>query len=119
VLKTRTIQLKNLLATADLLHHSERLLKLSARLRDERLDLARAAELHREARVLYEEKGLAGIEAVDEQMRSLGEAADKLRAEAVAAAERGMDGSNQNDIWIGLQVSGHLIFRPSSLFGSV
>lgn len=107
MLKTRTIQLKNLLATADLLHHSERLLKLSARLRDERLDLARAAELHREARVLYEEKGLAGIEAVDEQMRSLGEAADKLRAEAAAAAERGMDGSNQNDIWVGLQVSGH------------
>ncbi|KAJ4772572.1 Conserved oligomeric Golgi complex subunit 5 [Rhynchospora pubera] len=104
VLKTRTIQLKNLLATADLLHHSERLLKLASRLRDERLDLARAAELHREARVLYEEKELAGIEAVDEQMRSLGEAADKLRAEAAAAAERGMDGSNQNDIWIGLQV---------------
>ncbi|KAF3336814.1 conserved oligomeric Golgi complex subunit 5-like isoform X1 [Carex littledalei] len=104
VLKTRTIQLKNLLATADLLHHSERLLKLAARLRDERLDLARAAELHREAKVLYEEKGLAGIEAVDEQMRTLGEASGKLRAEAAAAAERGMDGSNQNDIWVGLQV---------------
>jgi conserved oligomeric Golgi complex subunit 5 len=88
------IQLKNLLTTADLLHHSERLLKLSARLRDERLDLARAAELHRETRVLYEDKGLAGIEAVDEQVRSLGEAADKLRAEATAAAEKGMDGSN-------------------------
>ncbi|KAJ3676235.1 hypothetical protein LUZ60_003647 [Juncus effusus] len=104
VLKSHTIQLSNLLATADLLHHADRLLRLAARLRDERLDLARAAELHREVRVLYEEKGLAGIEAVDDEMRRLGEAAGKLRAEAAAAAERGMDGSNQNDIWCGLQV---------------
>ncbi|KAF3330187.1 Golgi transport complex subunit 5 [Carex littledalei] len=59
MLKTRTIQLKNLTATSDLLYHSEKLLKLAAKVRDKRLDQRRKSELYREARVLYEEKGLA------------------------------------------------------------
>ncbi|KAF3337289.1 Conserved oligomeric Golgi complex subunit 5 [Carex littledalei] len=69
MLKTRTIQLKNLTATTDLLYHSEKLLKLAAKVRDKRLDQRRKSELYREARVLYEEKGLAGIEVVDEQIK--------------------------------------------------
>nr|CAD1828340.1 unnamed protein product [Ananas comosus var. bracteatus] len=107
-LRAHSLQLSHLLAAADLLHHSSRLLRLSARLRlrdsDARLDLARAAEIHREIRQIYDERGLAGISAVEDEMRWLADAEAALRADAAAAVERGMDASNQNDVWGGLQV---------------
>jgi conserved oligomeric Golgi complex subunit 5 len=67
-------------------------------------DLARQAELHREIRVLYEEKSLAGINAVDEEMHKVDADALKLRSEASAVIDRGVAESNQNDVWSGLQV---------------
>jgi conserved oligomeric Golgi complex subunit 5 len=67
-------------------------------------DLARQAELHRDIRVLYEEKNLAGINAVDEEMCKVNAAASKLRSEASAVIDRGVSESNQNDVWCGLQV---------------
>ncbi|GJM88432.1 hypothetical protein PR202_ga04492 [Eleusine coracana subsp. coracana] len=98
--------LSSLLATADLLLHSHRLVRLSSRLlaSSPAPDLARQAELHREIRVLYEEKNLAGINAVDEEMRKVDAAASKLRSEASAVIDRGLAESNQNDVWCGLQV---------------
>ena len=67
-------------------------------------DLARQAELHREIRLLYEEKNLSGINAVDEEMRKVDAAASKLRSEASTVIDRGVADSNQNDVWCGLQV---------------
>nr|CAB3465413.1 unnamed protein product [Digitaria exilis] len=98
--------LSSLLATADLLLHSHRLVRLSSRLlaSTPAPDLARQAELHREIRLLYEEKNLSGIIAVDEEMRKVDAAASKLRLEASAVIERGVAESNQNDVWCGLQV---------------
>ncbi|XP_072984460.1 conserved oligomeric Golgi complex subunit 5 [Typha latifolia] len=102
-LLSHSLQLSHLLASADLLHHSSRLLKLASRLRDT-TDLARAAEIHREIRQLYDERGLDGISVVEDEMRLLAETGARLRSDAAAAVERGMDNSNQNDIWCGLQV---------------
>uniref|UniRef100_A0A0D9ZYG7 Conserved oligomeric Golgi complex subunit 5 n=1 Tax=Oryza glumipatula TaxID=40148 RepID=A0A0D9ZYG7_9ORYZ len=98
--------LSTLLSTADLLLHSHRLVRLSSRLLTSTPppDLARQAELHREIRLLYEEKNLAGINAVDEEMRKVDAAASKLRSEASAVIDRGIAESNQNDVWCGLQV---------------
>ncbi|KAL5232509.1 hypothetical protein ABZP36_031285 [Zizania latifolia] len=98
--------LSSLLATADLLLHSHRLVRLSSRLLNSSPapDLARQAELHREIRLLYEEKNLSGINAVDEEMRKVDAAASKIRSEASAVIDRGVAESNQNDVWCGLQV---------------
>ncbi|CAL9171740.1 unnamed protein product [Musa hybrid cultivar] len=111
VVRTHTLQLSNLHAAADLLASAARLLRLSRRLRDlvavgppDRLDLAKAAEMHREIELLYQERGLSGISVVEEEIRWLSETGNRLRAEAMKAVERGMDESNQNDIWCGLQV---------------
>jgi conserved oligomeric Golgi complex subunit 5 len=67
-------------------------------------DLACQAELHREIRLLYEEKNLAGINAVDEEMHKVDAGASKLRSEASTVIDRGVAESNQNDVWCGLQV---------------
>ncbi|KAG8085389.1 hypothetical protein GUJ93_ZPchr0010g9868 [Zizania palustris] len=98
--------LSSLLATADLLLHSHRLVRLSSRLLNSSPapDLARQAELHREIRLLYEEKNLSGINAVDEEMRKVDAAASKIRSEASTVIDRGVAESNQNDVWCGLQV---------------
>ncbi|WOK96026.1 conserved oligomeric Golgi complex subunit 5 [Canna indica] len=109
--RAHTLQLSNLHAAADLLASAARLLRLSRRLRDlvdggppDRLDLAKAAEMHREIELLYQERSLAGISVVEDEIRWLSETGGRLRAEAMKAVERGMDEYNQNDIWCGLQV---------------
>ncbi|KAI0495189.1 hypothetical protein KFK09_025339 [Dendrobium nobile] len=110
LVRAHTIQLSNLHAAADLLNSSARLLRLSKKLRDvmaqptDRLDLAKAAEMHRDIELLYEERGLAGISAVEDEIRWLSETGNQLRSQAMKAVERGMDEHNQNDIWCGLQV---------------
>ncbi|CAA6656559.1 unnamed protein product [Spirodela intermedia] len=112
-LQSHTLQLSNLHHTANLLQSTFKLLRQSRRLRDlmatglehpERLDLAKAAEMHREIELIHEECGLKGISAVDEEMKWLSEIGIKLRSEAMRAVERGMEESNPNDIWCGLQV---------------
>lgn len=110
LVRSHTIQLSNLHAAADLLNSSARLLRLSKKLRDvmaqpaDRLDLAKAAEMHRDIELLYEERGLAGISAVEDEIRWLSQTGNQLRSQAMKAVERGMDDHNQNDIWCGLQV---------------
>ncbi|PKA62218.1 hypothetical protein AXF42_Ash015103 [Apostasia shenzhenica] len=110
LVRAHTIQLSNLHATADLLNSSARLLRLSKKLRDlmahptDRLDLAKAAEMHRDIELLYEERGIAGISTVEDEIRWLSETGNQLRSQAMKAVERGMDEHNQNDIWCGLQV---------------
>ncbi|KAK8931432.1 hypothetical protein KSP39_PZI016932 [Platanthera zijinensis] len=110
LINAHTIQLSNLHATADLLNSVARLLRLSKKLRDvmaqppDRLDLAKAAEMHRDVELLYQERGLVGISAVEVEIRWLSETGNQLRSQAMKAVERGMDEHNQNDIWCGLQV---------------
>ncbi|KAG6466229.1 conserved oligomeric Golgi complex subunit 5-like [Zingiber officinale] len=111
VVRAHTIQLSNLHAAADLLASAARLLRLSRRLRDlvssgtpDRLDLSKAAEMHHEIELLYQERGLSGISVVEDEIRWLSEIGSRLRTEAMKTIERGMDESNQNDIWCGLQV---------------
>ncbi|CAL9167287.1 unnamed protein product [Musa hybrid cultivar] len=70
----------------------------------DRLDLDKAAEMHREMELLYQEGNLAGISVVEDEIRWLSETGSRLRGEAMKAVERGMDESNQNGIWSGLQV---------------
>lgn len=70
----------------------------------DRMDLAKAAEMHRDIELLYEERGLAGISAVEDEIRWLSGIGNQLRSQAMKAVERGMDERNQNDIWCGLQV---------------
>lgn len=70
----------------------------------DRLDLAKAAEMHRDVELLYQERGLAGISAVEDEIRWLLETGNQLRSQAMKAVESGMDEHNQNDIWCGLQV---------------
>ncbi|MQL71912.1 hypothetical protein Taro_004265 [Colocasia esculenta] len=112
-LHAHTVQLSNLHHTADLLQFTSKLLRQSKKLRDlvavgsehpERLDLAKAAEMHREIELLYEEHDLKGISAVQEEIKWLSETGNRLRSEAMRAVERGMEESNPNDIWCGLQV---------------
>lgn len=110
LIRAHTVQLSNLHAAADLLSSAARLLRLSKKLRDvmaqppDRLDLAKAAEMHRDIELLYEERGLAGISVVEVEIRWLSETGNQLRSQAMKAVERGMDEHNQNDIWCGLQV---------------
>ncbi|MED6136348.1 Conserved oligomeric Golgi complex subunit [Stylosanthes scabra] len=107
-----TEQLNNLHRTSELLQHSVRALRLSRKLRDlvaaapdpEKLDLAKAAQLHAEILSLCEEYDLAGIDAVDEELRWVKETGDMLRSEAMKVLERGMEGLNQAEVGTGLQV---------------
>ncbi|KAL1307633.1 hypothetical protein HN51_049532 [Arachis hypogaea] len=107
-----TVQLNNLHRTSELLQHSVRALRLSRKLRDlvaaapdpEKLDLAKAAQLHAEILSLCEEYDLAGIDAVDEELRWVKETGDRLRSEAMKVLERGMEGLNQAEVGTGLQV---------------
>ncbi|PRQ52095.1 putative oligomeric Golgi complex subunit 5 protein [Rosa chinensis] len=104
-----TLQLSNLHATSELLHHTLRALRLSKKLRDlaadpEKIDLAKAAQLHCEILALYDEYDLSGIEVVEEELGWVRETGDKLRGEAMKALELGMEGLNQGEVAIGLQV---------------
>lgn len=109
-IEEKTVQLSNLNEVTEIVYGVGRLLKLSRKLRelmdDDRkaVDLAKAAEMHREIEVLYEERGLNGISVVEEEIRWLSETGSRLRSEAIKAVEKGMDEMNQNDIWCGLQV---------------
>ncbi|TKY57212.1 Conserved oligomeric Golgi complex subunit 5 [Spatholobus suberectus] len=106
----KTAQLSNLHRTTELLSHSIRALRLSRKLRDlmasdaERLDLAKAAQLHFEILGLCEEYDLAGVDAVDDEMKWVRETGDLLRSEAMKVLERGMEGLNQAEVGTGLQV---------------
>ncbi|KAI9114639.1 hypothetical protein K1719_014337 [Acacia pycnantha] len=110
---TKTVQLSNLHRTTELLQHSIRALRLSKKLRDvmaassgepEKLDLAKAAQLHSEILSLYNEYELVGIDVVDEELNWVRETGDQLRNEAMKVLERGMEGLNQAEVGTGLQV---------------
>ncbi|KAL6134962.1 hypothetical protein ACLB2K_067190 [Fragaria x ananassa] len=104
-----TLQLSNLHATSELLHHTLRALRLSKKLRDlaadpDKIDLAKAAQLHCEILAIYDEYDLAGIDVVEEELAWVRETGDTLRDEAMKALELGMEGLNQGEVAIGLQV---------------
>ncbi|XP_078447738.1 Golgi transport complex protein-like protein [Wolffia australiana] len=122
LLSSHTLQLSNLHRTAELLQSAFKLLRQSRRLRDltaERPDLAKAAEMHHEIEIIYEECDLRGISAVDEEMKWVSEMGIRLRSEAMAAIEKGMDESNPNEIWCGLQVFFNLGELRSTVEGLV
>ncbi|XP_010278476.1 PREDICTED: conserved oligomeric Golgi complex subunit 5 [Nelumbo nucifera] len=112
-IRLKTVQLSNIHHTAELLQSTVRVLRLSKKLKDlmavsatepEKLDLSKAAQLHREIQILCEENSLAGIDVVDEEMIWLAETGNKLRSEAMKVLERGMEGLNQAEVGSGLQV---------------
>ncbi|CAM8882681.1 unnamed protein product [Rhodiola kirilowii] len=110
-IKSQTVQLSNLHRTTELLQHTIRVLRLSKKLRDvmavpeaEKLDLAKAAQLHCDILSLCNENELSGIDVVDEELGWVSEAGSKLRTEAMKLLERGLDGLNQAEVGTGLQV---------------
>ena len=70
----------------------------------EKLDLAKAAQLHSEILSLCNEYELVGIDVIDEELTWVRETGDKLRNEAMKVLERGMEGLNQAEVGTGLQV---------------
>ncbi|KAJ6337163.1 hypothetical protein OIU76_006937 [Salix suchowensis] len=109
----KTIQLSNLHRTNQALQHTTRALRLSKKLRDvisasesepEKLDLAKAAQLHCEVLTICDEFDLRGIDVVDEELNCVKETGEKLRSEAMKVLERGMEGLNQAEVGTGLQV---------------
>ncbi|XVF37671.1 hypothetical protein REPUB_Repub20aG0029700 [Reevesia pubescens] len=110
---SKTVQLSNLHKTSELLSHSIRATRLSKKLRDlmvsaetepDKLDLAKAAQLHNDILTLCEEYDLGGIEMVDEELNVVREIGSKLRSEAMKVLEKGMEGLNQAEVGTGLQV---------------
>uniref|UniRef100_A0A2P2IXJ7 Conserved oligomeric Golgi complex subunit 5 n=1 Tax=Rhizophora mucronata TaxID=61149 RepID=A0A2P2IXJ7_RHIMU len=109
----KTIQHSNLHATTELLQHTIRALRLSKKLRDlisaseaepEKLDLAKAAQLHCETLSMYNEYDLIGIDVIEEELKWVKEIGNRLRYEAMKVLERGMEGLNQAEVGTGLQV---------------
>ncbi|KAJ6730705.1 CONSERVED OLIGOMERIC GOLGI COMPLEX COMPONENT 5 [Salix viminalis] len=112
-IQSKTIQLSNLHRTNQALQHTTRALRLSKKLRDvisasesepEKLDLAKAAQLHCEVLTICDEFDLRGIDVVDEELSFVKETGEKLRSEAMKVLERGMEGLNQAEVGTGLQV---------------
>jgi hypothetical protein len=68
------------------------------------LDLAKAAQLHREILTMCDEFDLREIYVVDEELSWVKETGEKLRSEAMKVLERGMEGLNQAEVGTGLQV---------------
>ena len=76
----------------------------SAEAEPEKLDLAKAAQLHNDILTLCEEYDLGGIGMVDEELNAVREIGSRLRGEAMKVLERGMEGLNQAEVGTGLQV---------------
>ncbi|KAK9272366.1 hypothetical protein L1049_002737 [Liquidambar formosana] len=112
-IKIKTVQLSNLHHTTELLQHTIRALRLSKKLRDlmaifdaepDKLDLAKAAQLHCEILSLCNENELAGIDVISEELVWVSETGNRLRTEAMKVLERGLEGFNQAEVGTGLQV---------------
>ncbi|XP_068655143.1 conserved oligomeric Golgi complex subunit 5-like [Aristolochia californica] len=112
-IRLQTVQLSNLHATSQLLQATVRLLRQSKKLKDlvsssasdpDKLDIAKAAQLHHEIQMLCEENVLSGISVVDEEMAWLTEIGTQLRSEGMRVLDRGMEGLNQAEVGSGLQV---------------
>ncbi|KAK2661918.1 hypothetical protein Ddye_000492 [Dipteronia dyeriana] len=112
-IKSKTLKLSNLHHTSELLQHTIRALRLSNKLRDlisasesepEKLDLAKAAQLHCEIITMCKEYELKGIDVMDEELFYVKEVGEKLRKEAMKVLEGGMEGLNQAQVGTGLQV---------------
>lgn len=76
----------------------------SAEAEPDKLDLAKAAQLHNDILTLCEEYDLGGIDMVDEEINAVKEIGTKLRSEAMKVLEKGMEGLNQAEVGTGLQV---------------
>ncbi|KAM0060507.1 putative oligomeric Golgi complex subunit 5 protein [Helianthus debilis subsp. tardiflorus] len=110
-IRSKTIQLSNLHFTVDLLQSTVRVLRLSKKLREvmaepdvQKLDLSKAAQLHSEILRLCNENDLSGIGVIDEELKLVFEAGQRLRSEGMKALERGLEGFNQAEVGAGLQV---------------
>ncbi|KDP43399.1 hypothetical protein JCGZ_26554 [Jatropha curcas] len=112
-IQSKTLQLSNLHSSTELLQHTIRALRLSKKLRDlisvsevepEKLDLAKAAQLHCEILNMCSEYDLMGIDCIDEELNWVKEIGERLRNEAMKVLERGMEGLNQAEVGTGLQV---------------
>lgn len=70
----------------------------------DKLDLAKAAQLHCEILSLCNENDLVGIDVIDEELGWVSETGSKLRNEAMKVLEKGLEGFNQAEVGTGLQV---------------
>lgn len=70
----------------------------------DKLDLAKAAQLHFEILNMCHEYDLLGVEVIDEELKWVKEIGNRLRTEAMKVLERGMEGLNQAEVGTGLQV---------------
>lgn len=70
----------------------------------EKLDLSKAAQLHSEILRLCNENDLSGIVPIDEELKLVFEAGQRLRTEGMKVLERGLEGFNQAEVGAGLQV---------------
>lgn len=107
------MQLSNIHKTMELLQFSIRILRLSKKLRDmmatdgtdpEKMDLAKAAQLHCEILSICKENELVGIDELDEELSWVKETGNKLRSEGMRVLERGLEGLNQAEVGLGLQI---------------
>ncbi|KAJ0834308.1 putative oligomeric Golgi complex subunit 5 protein [Helianthus annuus] len=91
-IRSKTVQLSNLHFTVDLLQSTVRVLRLSKKLREvmaepdvQKLDLSKAAQLHSEILRLCNENDLSGIGVIDEELKLVFEAGQRLRSEGMKA----------------------------------
>ncbi|KAM7503049.1 hypothetical protein LguiB_001953 [Lonicera macranthoides] len=112
-IRLKTAQLSNLHTAVTLLQLTVRVLRLTKKLRHEisvsesepeKLDLSKAAQLHYEILSLCNENDLSGVAAIDEELKWVVEAGQKLRFEGMRVLERGLEGFNQAEVGVGLQV---------------
>ncbi|KAL8229611.1 hypothetical protein R6Q57_014511 [Mikania cordata] len=110
-IRSKTVQLSNIHFTSDLLQSTVRVIRLCKKLRDvmaepeaQKLDLSKAAQLHSEILSLCSENDLSGIVPIDEELKLVFEAGQRLRSEGMKALERGLEGFNQAEVGAGLQV---------------
>ncbi|XP_011082901.1 conserved oligomeric Golgi complex subunit 5 [Sesamum indicum] len=112
VISAHTHQLNNLHSTSLLLQNTLRTLRLIHKLRNlvdsqpdaSKWDLSKAAQLHYEILILYNESHLSGIDVVDAELKWVIEIGSKIREEGMKVLEKGLESLNQPEVGLGLQV---------------
>ncbi|KAL0353953.1 UNVERIFIED_CONTAM: Conserved oligomeric Golgi complex subunit [Sesamum angustifolium] len=112
VISAQTHQLNNLHSTSLLLQNTLRTLRLIHKLRNlvdsqpdaSKWDLSKAAQLHYEILILYNESHLSGIDVVDGELKWVIEIGSKIREEGMKVLEKGLESLNQPEVGLGLQV---------------
>ncbi|GAB4821834.1 hypothetical protein N2152v2_008880 [Parachlorella kessleri] len=107
----KSVQLRNLQRTVDLLRHAIHRIKLVQKLRTQMamenagiLEVAKAARLLSDIATLDAEVDLTGLDVVDTDADFVAQAASQVRAQAEAALQAGLSSLSQADVGSALQV---------------